>query len=122
MNDTNAKIGKIDVILDREQINAVLQVLNCISVADTSKAFAMDAEKLKRKIIRHGRAFNQMDTDKVSLFFYENEAANYIRLTAIFLASVLKAEMDYYPEIGQMHRKGLGISQSAEQNFSDNSL
>lgn len=122
MNDTNAKIGKIGVILDREQINAVLQVLNCISITDTSNAFAMDAEKLKRKIIQHGRTFNQMSTDKVSLFFYENEAANYIRLTAIFLASVLKVEMDYYPEIGQMHRKGLGISQSAEQNSSDNSL
>ena len=122
MNDTNAKIGRIGVILDREQINAVLQVLNCISTTDTSNIFSIDAEKLKRKIIRHGRAFNQMDTDKVSLFFFENEAANYIRLTAIFLASVLKAEMDYYPEIGQMHKKGLGISQSAEQNSSDNSL
>ncbi len=122
MNDTNAKIGKIGVILDREQINAVLQVLNCISTTDTSNIFSIDAEKLKRKIIRHGRAFNQMDTDKVSLFFYENEAANYIRLTAIFLSSVLAIEKDYYPEIGQIHKKGLGNAQSAEQKLSGKSL
>ena len=122
MNSTNGKIGKIGVILEREQINAVLQALNCISVVDTSNIYSIDAEKLKRKIIQHGRTFNQMDTDKVSLLFYENEAANFIRLTAIFLSSVLAIEKDYYSEIGHIHKKGLGNSQSAEQKSSGKHL
>lgn len=122
MNSTNHKIGQVGVILEREQINAVLQALNCISIADTSNIYSVDAEKLKRKIIQHGRTFNQMDTDKVSLFFFENEAASFIRLTAIFLSSVLAIEKDYYPEIGQTHKKGLGNAQSAEQKSSGKPL
>ncbi|MBR5361995.1 MAG: hypothetical protein IK134_01535 [Oscillospiraceae bacterium] len=111
-------LGSVAVTFDRNQINALLQMLHFISVADTENMFATDAVKLKEKIIKHGRTYQHKDTDGVSLFFYDNEAGNLIRLTALFLSSVLRIEKDYYPEIGRIHKKGLGIPKTAEQNIS----
>ena len=119
MNVTKGKLGSVSVMLERGQVNALLQTLNCISVTDTQNQFAIDAAKLKEKIIKHGRTFNHNNTDRVSIYFYEKEASDLIRLLALFLFSAQEITTDYYPEIGRIHRKGLGISQSAEQTLSD---
>lgn len=120
MKSTNSKLGPVAVTLERGQVNALLQTLNCISVADTANQFAKDAAKLKEKIIKHGRTFTHKEADSVSLYFYENEAASMIRLLSLFLFSAQEIERDYFPEIGRIHKRGLGNPQSAEQSLSGN--
>ncbi len=120
MKSTNSKLGSVAVTLNRGQVNALLETLNCISVTDTENQFAKDAARLKEKIIRHGRTYQHKNTDSVALYFYDNEASSLIRLLALFLFSAEDVSADYFPEIGRIHKKGLGIPQTAEQNLSGN--
>ncbi len=60
------RVGPIAVYLSRDQVNALLYLLDCFPAADSS-IFASDAEKLKRKILLHGRTFNERGDEKVSL-------------------------------------------------------
>lgn len=110
MKSTNGKLGSVAVTLERGQVNALLQTLNCISVTDTENQYAKDAAKLKDKIIKHGRTFTHKEADSVSLYFYENEASSLIRLLSLFLFSAEDISTDYFPQIGRIHKKGLGIS------------
>ena len=120
MKSTNSKLGSVAVTLNRGQVNALLETLNCISVTDTENQFAKDAARLKEKIIRHGRTYQHKNTDSVALYFYDNEASSLIRLLSLFLFSAEDVSADYYPEIGRIHKKGLGIPKTAEQNLSGN--
>ena len=45
MKSTNGKLGSVAVTLERGQVNALLQTLNCISVTDTENQYAKDAAK-----------------------------------------------------------------------------
>ena len=46
MNNKMKRVGPIAVYLSREQVNALLYLLDCFPAADSS-IFASDAEKLK---------------------------------------------------------------------------
>ena len=61
------RVGPIAVYLSRDQVNVLLYLLDCFPAADNSSIFASDAEKLKRKILLHGRTFNERGYEKVSL-------------------------------------------------------
>ncbi len=117
MKRTRRRVGPIPVYLTREQINALLYLLDCFPAADCNSVFARDAEKLKRKILLHGRTFIDRGDEKVSLYFYEEEASKLILLTSLYLSAFGNLTNDYYPQIG-LTRKGLGLSQEAEQNHS----
>lgn len=111
-------IGSVSVMLERSQTNALLQMLTSIAGLDSANVFSQNAERLKQKIIKHGRTFTDKGTDRVSVYFYEIEASKLIVLTALYLAAMQKSAHDYFPEIGRIRKKGLGISQSAEQTNS----
>ena len=51
MGNRKKKVGPVSVYLTREQVNAILYLLDCFPAADCSSVFARDAEKLKRKIL-----------------------------------------------------------------------
>lgn len=117
MKRTRRKVGPISVYLTREQINALLYLLDCFPAADADNKLAADAEKLKRKIMLHGRTFNDRGEEKVSLYFYEEEASTLILLTSVFVLAFGNSTNDYYAQIG-LTRKGVGISHDAEQEHS----
>ncbi len=117
MNNKMKRVGPIAVYLSREQVNALLYLLDCFPAADNSSIFARDAEKLKRKILLHGRAFTDHGDEKVSLYFYENEAEKLILLTSLYLSAFGNPAHDYFPESG-LTRKGSGNSRPAEQEQS----
>ena len=117
MNNKMKRVGPISVYLTREQVNAMLYLLDCFPAADSNSIFARDAEKLKRKILLHGRTFTDCGDEKVSLYFYENEAEKLILLTSLYLSAFGNPAHDYFPEIG-LTRKGSGCSRPAEQDHS----
>ena len=87
MNNKIKRVGPITVYLSREQVNALLYLLDCFLAADGNSIFASDAEKLKRKILLHGRTFKDRGDEKVSLNFYENEAEKLILLTSLYMSA-----------------------------------
>ena len=117
MKRTRRRVGPISVFFTREQVNAILYLLDCFPAADCNSVFAHDAEKLKRKILLHGRTFTDLGDEKVSLYFFEEEASKLILLMSLYLSAFGNLTNDYYPQIG-LTRKGLGLSQEAEQNHS----
>ena len=48
MNNKMKRVGPIAVYLSREQVNALLYLLDCFPAADSNSIFASDAEKLSK--------------------------------------------------------------------------
>ena len=64
-----------------------------------------------------GELVTDRGDEKVSLYFYENEAEKLILLTSLYLSAFGNPAHDYFPEIG-LTRKGSGSSRPAEQDHS----
>ena len=117
MSNKRKNVGPISVYLTREQVNAILYLLDCFPAADSNSVLARDAEKLKRNILLHGRTFLNHGEEKVSLYFYDNEAQKLIMLTSLYLSAFGNTPNDYYEQIG-LTQKGVGNSHDAEQDHS----
>ena len=115
MKKTN--LGPVAVKINRESVNALLQSLNQIAAIDPENHIAQSAQKLMQKIIRHGRTFPNDDMELVAIYFYDNEASMLIQLVSMYLSAVQENTEDYYDRIGRSRKRGLGISQSAEQKI-----
>lgn len=117
MKKTN--LGPVAVKLERDLVNALLQTLNQISAIDSENFVSQSAQKLMQKIIRHGRTFTNKGDEQVSVYFYDNEASRLIMLLSLYLSAVQTNTEDYFDRIGLSHKKGLGLSQSAEQKIAE---
>ena len=117
---TKAVLGSVAVMLNREQVNALLQMLCQLSAIDAQNAVSQSAQKVMQKILKYGRTFKTKGDEKVSIYFYDNEAVQLIRLTGLYLSAVQTNAEDYFDRIGLSRKKGLGHSQSTEQTVSGN--
>ena len=111
----NKKLGPIEVYLTRDQVNALLMMLETMIVSGYDCSFGDMAKALREKIIKYGKPIQRGDMDEVVIHFYDNEAEKLIALNSLYLALITRDLDDYYPEIGQRYRQGLGESQAAEQ-------
>ena len=50
MSNKRKHVGPVSVYLTREQVNALIYLLDCYPAADSNSVFARDATKIKRKI------------------------------------------------------------------------
>ena len=111
----NKKLGPIEVYLTRDQVNAMLTMLDTMIVGGYECSFGDMARTVRDKIIKYGKPITRGDMDEVLIYFYDNEAEKLIALSSLYLALTARDTRDYYPEIGQRYRQGLGSSQAAEQ-------
>lgn len=111
----NKKLGPIEVYLTRDQVNALLMMLETMILSGYDCSFGDMAKALREKIIKYGKPIRRGDLDEVVIHFYNNEAEKLIALNSLYLALITRDLEDYYPEIGQRYRQGLGESQAAEQ-------
>lgn len=111
----NKKLGPIEVYLTRDQVNAMLTMLDTMIVGGYECSFGDMAKTVRDKIIKYGKPIRRGDLDEVVIYFYDNEAEKLIALNSLYLALITRDLEDYYPEIGQRYRQGLGESQAAEQ-------
>ena len=111
----NKKLGPIEVYLTRDQVNAMLTMLDTMIVGGYECSFGDMARTVRDKIIKYGKPIRRGDVDEVVIYFYDNEAEKLIALNSLYLALITRDLEDYYPEIGQRYRQGLGESQAAEQ-------
>ena len=109
------KLGPIEVYLTRDQVNAMLTMLDTMIVGGYECSFGDMAGTVRDKFIKYGKPITRGDMEEVLIYFYDNEAEKLIALSSLYLALIARDTRDYYPEIGQRYRQGLGSSQAAEQ-------
>ncbi|MDE5752948.1 MAG: hypothetical protein K2H89_00155 [Oscillospiraceae bacterium] len=93
--------GAVEVFLTRKFLNSLISVLDSYIAADTTNKYSIYAERLKNKILNHGRKFLHNEEEQVVIYFYENESALLIKLFAIYINVIEKTSEDYFEKIGK---------------------
>ena len=114
MAEFKNKVGPIKVYLERDQVNALLSMLDTMVLGGNECAFGDMAKALRDKITRYGKPIRRGELDEVLIYFFDNEAGKMISLMSLYLALTARDIHDYYPEIGHRYYKGFGNSQAAE--------
>ncbi len=81
----NSKRGAVEVFITADLCNSLMSVLDSFIVADSGNKYAVYAQKIKDKILKHGRWFMHGDEENVAIYFYENESALLIKMFAIYV-------------------------------------
>ena len=74
------KLGPIKVCLERDQVNALLSMLDTMVVGGSECVFGDMAKALRDKITRYGKPIRRGDMDEVLIYFFDNEAEKMISL------------------------------------------
>lgn len=80
----NSKRGAVEVFITADLCDSLISALDSFIVADSGNKYAVYAQKIKDKILKHGRCFMNGDEENVAVYFYENEAALLIKMFAIY--------------------------------------
>ena len=81
----NSKRGAVEVFITADLCDSLILALDSFIVADSGNRYAVYAQKIKDKILKHGRCFTNGDEENVAVYFYENEAALLIKMFAIYV-------------------------------------
>jgi hypothetical protein len=92
------------VFLPREIFNSLVSALTFFEKAELEKHlghdfFSKHSTRLKRKILKHGRAFRKEGGDFVANYFYGIEAALLIKLLAYYISMGFEPTGDYFNEL-----------------------
>lgn len=93
--------GAVEVFLTREFLNSLISVLDSFIAADEFNKYSIYAERLRHKILTHGRKFTYNEEEQVVIYFYENEAALLVKLFTIYINAIEETPEDYFGEIGK---------------------
>lgn len=105
----NSKKGSIEVFISKDFCNSMISVLSSFIVADSSNKYSIYAQRLKEKILKHGRTFTNQGEENAAIYFYENEAAMLIKLFAIYVNATENTTEDYFFQIGKNQKKDYKI-------------
>ena len=92
------KIGPVQVFMDRNSMNAMLSCLDYLLLVSDAD-WAKNAQRIKDKILTHGRKFQDQERDCVAIYFYENEAAVLIKAFSLLVFLNREPSSDYYSQI-----------------------
>ena len=81
----NSKRGAVEVFITADLCNSLIVALESFIVADSGNKYAVYAQRIKDKILKHGRCFMNGDEENIAIYFYENEAALLIKMFAIYV-------------------------------------
>ena len=99
------KVGPVAVYLSKELLNGMLCCLDYLIACDESHGeWETHAQRLKDKILRHGRKFVSECVESVAIYFYENEAAILLKAFSLFIYCMEYPQKDYIGEF-KMRKK-----------------
>lgn len=81
----NSKRGAVEVFITADLCNSLIVALESFIVADSRNKYAVYVQRIKDKILNHGRCFMNGDEENVAIYFYENETALLIKMFAIYV-------------------------------------
>lgn len=88
-----------ELYLTKNQIEAMMYVLDCYLNADKYHKFGQYADRMKQKILNHGRTFINSDEEMVSLLMYETDMIILLKLFSTYISAVQEIPKDYFSEI-----------------------
>jgi len=96
------KKPETNVFLPRQIFNSLISALTYFiaskeEIGDTF--FSKHSERLKSKILKHGRAFVNEGVESVSIYFYEIESAVLIKLLSYYISLGEKPTADFFAEL-----------------------
>jgi hypothetical protein len=95
----NKSNPEINLFLSCEIFNSLVSVLEYFIATENEIGktfFSKNAERLKEKIMKHGRAFNNENGENVSIYFYKIEAAVILKLLIYYIALREKPPSDFF--------------------------
>lgn len=95
------KKGSVEVFLTRDFFNSLISVLQNFISADETNRYSLYAQRLKNKILKHGRKFVHNEEENVVVYFYEDEAALLIKLCAIYFNATGNISEDFFLQVGK---------------------
>lgn len=99
--ENKSRRGAVEVFMTREFLNSMVSVLESYIAADSENKYSVYAQRIKNKILNHGRKFLHDDEEQVVIYFYENEASILIKLFSIYINAIENPMKDYFDEIGK---------------------
>lgn len=93
--------GKLitELYLTKNQVNALMYVLDNYLNSKTKHRYVEYAEKMKRKVLNFGRAFNNKGDEMLALHMYDTDFTVIIKLLTTFISVIPKNPKDYFSEI-----------------------
>ena len=88
----NSRKGSVEVFISRKLCDSIISVLTSFIVADSENKYSVYAQRIKDKILKHGRIFENNGEENVAIYFYENETAILIKLFAIYINATENTE------------------------------
>mgnify|MGYP004621309223 FL=1 len=88
----NIRKGSVEVFISKALCDSIISVLTSFIVADSKNKYAVYAQKIRNKILKHGRVFENNGEKNVAIYFYENESAMLIKLFAIYINAIENTE------------------------------
>lgn len=104
MKGTKKPHGSVEVCLPREFVNGLIYSLERFDKADPDSELTAYANKIRSKILDHGRTYTYKGEDKVVIYFYEQEAAILIKLMSFYITVTDKPKKDYFFSIGKKQK------------------
>lgn len=105
------KVGPVAVYMSKELLNGMLYCLDYLIAIDEQQGeWEKHAQRIKDKILTHGRKFTSDDTESVVIYFYENEAAILLKAFSLFVFLKDNPVQDYMNRM-QTQKKKLSDNQ-----------
>lgn len=105
MKETKKPHGSVEVCLPREYVNGLIYALQLFDDADPNNELTLRANKIRNKILDHGRTYTYKGEDKVVIYFYEQEAAMLIKLLGFYINATDFPTEDFFFSIGKKRKQ-----------------
>ena len=105
MKETKKAHGSVDVCMPREYVNGLVYALEIFEKSDPNSKLTAYANKLRKKILDHGRTYTYKGEEKVIVYFYEQEAAMLIKLLGFYINATDCPKEDYFFSIGKNRKQ-----------------
>ena len=94
-----------ELYLTKNQIEGLMYVLDCYLCADKEHKYGQFADRMKQKILNHGRAFISNEEEMVSLIMYETDMVIMMKLFSTYISAIQEMPKDYFAEIIEAQRE-----------------
>ena len=88
-----------ELYLTKNQVNGLLYVIDCYLQSNADHKYVEFAEKMKQKIIKHGRLFKSRDGETLALHMYDTDFTVMIKLLSTYISAVQEMPKDYFSDI-----------------------
>ena len=93
-----------ELYLTKNQIEGMMYVLDSYINADKDHKFGQYADRMKQKILNHGRTFISNQEEMASLLMYETDMVIMVKLFSTYISAVHEMPKEFFAEVVEAQR------------------